>query len=65
MGIHYVDIGTSGGIWGLERGYCMMIGGEPDVVNRLDPIFATLAPGGVDILLPEENLHQQGVVHRW
>jgi 6-phosphogluconate dehydrogenase len=45
MGIHYVDVGTSGGVWGLERGYCMMIGGEPDVVKRLDPIFATLAPG--------------------
>jgi len=44
-GIHYVDVGTSGGVWGLERGYCMMIGGEPDVVKRLDPIFATLAPG--------------------
>jgi len=43
--IHYVDVGTSGGVWGLERGYCMMIGGEPDVVERLDPIFATLAPG--------------------
>jgi 6-phosphogluconate dehydrogenase len=43
--IHYVDVGTSGGIWGLERGYCMMIGGEDDIVNRLDPIFATLAPG--------------------
>jgi len=44
-GIHYVDVGTSGGVWGLERGYCMMIGGEKDVVERLDPIFATLAPG--------------------
>ena len=44
-GIHYVDVGTSGGVWGLERGYCMMIGGDPDVVHRLDPIFATLAPG--------------------
>ncbi len=43
--IHYVDVGTSGGVWGLERGYCMMIGGEPDAVQRLDPIFATLAPG--------------------
>ncbi len=43
--IHYVDVGTSGGVWGLERGYCMMIGGEKDVVQRLDPIFATLAPG--------------------
>jgi len=44
-GIHYVDVGTSGGIWGLERGYCMMIGGEADTVGHLDPIFATLAPG--------------------
>jgi 6-phosphogluconate dehydrogenase len=44
-GIHYVDVGTSGGVWGLERGYCMMIGGEADVVRRLDPIFAALAPG--------------------
>jgi 6-phosphogluconate dehydrogenase len=44
-GIHYVDVGTSGGVAGLERGYCMMIGGESDVVQRLDPIFATLAPG--------------------
>jgi 6-phosphogluconate dehydrogenase len=43
--IHYVDVGTSGGIWGLERGYCMMIGGENAVVKHLDPIFATLAPG--------------------
>ena len=43
--IHYVDVGTSGGIWGLERGYCMMIGGEHGVVKHLDPIFATLAPG--------------------
>ena len=48
-GIHYVDVGTSGGVWGLERGYCMMIGGEPDVVRRLDPIFATLAPGRGDV----------------
>jgi 6-phosphogluconate dehydrogenase len=43
--IQYVDAGTSGGVWGLERGYCLMIGGKPDVVERLDPIFATLAPG--------------------
>jgi len=43
--IHYVDVGTSGGVWGLERGYCMMIGGEDAVVQRLDPIFKTLAPG--------------------
>jgi 6-phosphogluconate dehydrogenase len=47
--IHYVDVGTSGGVWGLERGYCMMIGGEPGVVGHLDPIFATLAPGRGDI----------------
>ena len=45
LGIHYVDIGTSGGIWGLDRGYCMMIGGDTEIVRRLDPIFATLAPG--------------------
>ena len=48
-GIHYVEVGTSGGVWGLERGYCMMIGGEAEVVERLDPIFATLAPGRGDI----------------
>jgi 6-phosphogluconate dehydrogenase len=47
--IHYVDVGTSGGVWGLERGYCMMIGGEKPVVQHLDPIFATLAPGRGDI----------------
>ncbi len=44
-GIHYVDVGTSGGVWGLERGYCMMIGGDTEAVLRLDPIFAALAPG--------------------
>jgi 6-phosphogluconate dehydrogenase len=48
-GLHYVDMGTSGGVWGLERGYCLMIGGETEVVKRLDPIFATLAPGRGDI----------------
>src|SRR5262245_5480444 len=47
--IHYVDVGTSGGVWGLERGYCMMIGGEPATVRHLDPVFATLAPGIGDI----------------
>jgi len=47
--LHYVDVGTSGGVWGLERGYCMMIGGEEDVVRRLDPVFAALAPGMGDI----------------
>src|SRR5678810_490589 len=47
--IHYVDVGTSGGVWGLERGYCMMIGGENEVVQHLDPIFSTLAPGTGDV----------------
>jgi 6-phosphogluconate dehydrogenase len=47
--IHYVDVGTSGGVWGLERGYCMMIGGEKDVVQHLDPIFSALAPGKGEI----------------
>ena len=49
QGIHYVDVGTSGGIWGRERGYCLMIGGEATVVKHLDPIFAQLAPGVGDI----------------
>ena len=48
-GIHYLDVGTSGGVWGLERGYCMMVGGEPDVVKHLGPIFDTLSPGPGDI----------------
>ncbi|MGA9526501.1 MAG: decarboxylating 6-phosphogluconate dehydrogenase [Terriglobales bacterium] len=48
-GVHYVDVGTSGGVWGLERGYCMMIGGPQEAVQRLDPIFKTLAPGRGDI----------------
>src|SRR5881409_897692 len=67
-GIHYVDVGTSGGVWGLERGYCMMIGGETEVVQRLDPIFATLAPGIGDIArtLGREKLGgsaEQGYLH--
>jgi 6-phosphogluconate dehydrogenase len=48
-GLSYIDVGTSGGVWGLERGYCMMIGGDADVVRRLDPLFASLAPGMGDI----------------
>src|SRR5205823_4095534 len=44
-GVHYVDCGTSGGVWGLERGYCLMIGGEPQVVERLEPLFESIAPG--------------------
>jgi len=47
--LHYVDVGTSGGVWGLERGYCLMIGGEKDIVEHLDPIFSTIAPGMGDI----------------
>ena len=49
-GIHYIDVGTSGGVWGLERGYCMMIGGEKEAVERLDPIFRTLGPGAGNIV---------------
>ncbi|MBT2341125.1 MULTISPECIES: phosphogluconate dehydrogenase (NAD(+)-dependent, decarboxylating) [Pseudomonas] len=48
-GLHYIDVGTSGGVWGLERGYCMMIGGDAEVVKRLDPLFDSLAPGMGDI----------------
>jgi 6-phosphogluconate dehydrogenase len=48
-GVHYLDVGTSGGVWGLERGYCLMIGGDRAVVDRLDPVFAALAPGAGDI----------------
>jgi 6-phosphogluconate dehydrogenase len=67
-GIHYVDVGTSGGVWGLKRGYCMMIGGEKDVVQNLDPIFATLAPGSGDIprttgRKKHSGTAEQGYVH--
>src|SRR5712691_11086825 len=48
-GVHYVDVGTSGGVWGLERGYCLMIGGDTEAVKRLDPVFAALAPGRGDL----------------
>jgi 6-phosphogluconate dehydrogenase len=66
--IHYVDVGTSGGVWGLERGYCMMIGGETGVVKHLDPIFSTLAPGvgNVPRTPGRENLDgtaEQGYLH--
>ncbi len=56
-GIEYVDVGTSGGVWGFERGYCMMIGGKKDVVERLDPIFAALAPGAGTI---SKTPHREG-----
>lgn len=67
-GIHYVDVGTSGGVWGLDRGYCMMIGGEKQVVDRLDPIFAALAPGAGDIPRTEgregrDPRIEQGYIH--
>jgi 6-phosphogluconate dehydrogenase len=65
-GLHYVDCGTSGGVWGLERGYCLMIGGETDVVRRLDPLFATLAPGtGVIARTPggKGGTAEQGYLH--
>jgi 6-phosphogluconate dehydrogenase len=67
-GIHYVDVGTSGGVWGLERGYCMMIGGETHAVKHLDPVFATLAPGRGDIpRTPGRNgtggTSEQGYLH--
>ncbi|MEM9357033.1 MAG: phosphogluconate dehydrogenase (NAD(+)-dependent, decarboxylating) [Pseudomonadota bacterium] len=67
-GIHYVDVGTSGGVWGLERGYCLMIGGEKEIVDRLDPIFAALCPGIGDIpRTPERDARdpraEQGYIH--
>jgi 6-phosphogluconate dehydrogenase len=67
-GLHYVDVGTSGGVWGLERGYCMMIGGENDVVQHLDPIFKALAPGVGDIprtpgASGEPSAAEQGYLH--
>jgi 6-phosphogluconate dehydrogenase len=66
--MHYVDVGTSGGVWGLERGYCMMIGGEAPIVERLDPIFRALAPGRGDIPVtqrPEgaDPRAEQGYIH--
>src|SRR6185437_4453624 len=66
--VHYVDVGTSGGVWGLERGYCMMIGGEKEVVQHLDPIFSTLAPGMGNIpRTPGREKHdgtaEQGYLH--
>jgi 6-phosphogluconate dehydrogenase len=67
-GIHYVDVGTSGGVWGLERGYCLMIGGEAAAVKRLDPVFASLAAGAGDIARtagrkPAGGTAEQGYLH--
>ena len=66
--IHFVDCGTSGGVWGLERGYCLMIGGEPHIVAHLDPVFRTLAPGAgnIDRTPHRTNLSataEQGYLH--
>jgi len=68
LGLHYVDCGTSGGVWGLERGYCLMIGGEAAVVERLQPIFATLSPGGGTLQRTrgregEPSTAEQGYLH--
>ncbi|RYG94683.1 MAG: NADP-dependent phosphogluconate dehydrogenase, partial [Alphaproteobacteria bacterium] len=67
-GIHYVDVGTSGGVWGLERGYCLMIGGAKEAVDHLDPIFAALAPGKGEIEETPNRQHldpraEQGYIH--
>ncbi len=59
-GIHYVDVGTSGGVWGLDRGYCMMIGGETPIVQHLDPIFVSLAPGIGEIPRTPGREHAKG-----
>jgi len=63
-GIHYVDCGTSGGVWGLERGYCLMIGGDKETVDRLDPIFATLAPGAGNIPITPDRKNRDPRVER-
>ena len=63
-GLHYVDCGTSGGVWGLERGYCLMIGGEPETVARLDPVFATLAPGVGSIPRTAARKNRDGTAER-
>ncbi|EIM26464.1 phosphogluconate dehydrogenase (NAD(+)-dependent, decarboxylating) [Microvirga lotononidis] len=67
-GLHYIDVGTSGGVWGLERGYCLMIGGETVIVERLDPIFAALAPGRGDLPVTpgregRDPRAEQGYIH--
>ncbi len=69
-GVHYIDVGTSGGVWGIDRGYCMMIGGPKEVVQRLDPIFKTLAPGRGDIprtagreKMSDPDTSEEGYIH--
>ena len=68
LGVHYVDVGTSGGVWGLDRGYCMMIGGETEIVRHLDPLFSALAPGIGDVPRTAgrestEGTAEQGYLH--
>ncbi|MCL4145097.1 UNVERIFIED_CONTAM: hypothetical protein GTU68_057194 [Idotea baltica] len=69
--INYVDVGTSGGVFGLERGFCLMIGGEPEIVSHLDPIFKALAPGNVPLAAPaspassEQGYHNHCAPSRW
>ena len=68
QGLHFLDVGTSGGVWGLERGYCMMIGGEADTVKRLEPLFATLAPGKGEVPVTpgragRDPRAEQGYIH--
>jgi 6-phosphogluconate dehydrogenase len=63
-GIHYVDCGTSGGVWGLERGYCLMIGGDKEIIDCLDPIFATLAPGAGNIPVTPDRQNRDPRVER-
>ena len=62
-GVHYVDCGTSGGVWGLERGYCLMLGGESEVIERLDPIWRSLAPSGADALSTPGRERTSGTAH--
>jgi 6-phosphogluconate dehydrogenase len=64
LGLHYVDCGTSGGVFGLDRGYCLMIGGEPVIVKHLDPIFASLAPGAGDIAKTPGREQRSGTAER-
>jgi len=68
QGLHYVDIGTSGGVWGVERGYCLMIGGEPEIVSHLDPLFKSIAPGIGEVdrttgRSGEASTSEQGYLH--
>src|SRR3546814_10704580 len=61
-GVQYVDVGTSGGVWGLDRGYCLLVCGAPTAVDHLDPIFAALAPGDSDIRSDEHTYELQSIM---